>query len=159
MVARMDDAAAMAKLRASLKVADSAAKRAVTKTFNGAAEPFKAEFASGARSDLPKRGGFAEIVATAKISVRRRLGGKNPSLWLIATRAKVGGKIDLRSVNRGRLRHPVRQRKAEMAAGRTVWVSQEIPAGFFDDVCTKAGEETTTRMRLALQQSVAEVSD
>ena len=158
MVLRVDDAAAMAKLRASLKDADRKAKTAVTKTFNAVPEQtFRPALKDATYAKIPKRGGLAEIVATSKINVVRRFGGSRPSMLLKLTRAIQGGTIDLRSINRGRLRHPVRQRKAEMGSGRQVWVSQEIPAGFFDDATDAAGAETTRAMRLALHQAAADV--
>ena len=153
MVARIDDAAAMAKLRASLKAADKEAKKAVARTLGApeTVEKFREAVDDAAHAKLPRRGGLADVIGSSKISVTRRLSGNRPGIFLKLTRRIKGGTIDLPRINKGRLRRPT--------FGHRPWKTQDVPAGFFDDACDEAGEETTRRMREALHRAVAQISD
>jgi SpoVK/Ycf46/Vps4 family AAA+-type ATPase len=101
-------------------------------------KPIKAELSASALAQLPKRGGLADLIAKAKVRVATRLSGRNVGVSFVGRWTG----HDLASVNRGRLRHPIRQRAAERERGRKpIWVSQEIPAGYWDKVFDGPGAD------------------
>lgn len=74
---------------------------------------------------LPDR--YARVLAKdLRINARRRAFGRNPALYLIGTAKGRGGKTrDVRSLNRGRLRHP-------LFGNRGFWYNQRIKPHWWD---------------------------
>lgn len=108
-----------------------------------AAKPTKGKVLASARSSLPSSGGLAALVAASKVSTRTRATGKNPRVTIEARNGH-----DVRSMNAGRLRHPV--------FGTRAWVTQSIPAGWFsdpieDEAPAMRREIETTMRRVATQ--------
>jgi hypothetical protein len=95
-----------------------------------------------ARSELPARGGLAALVAGSSFGVRTRLTGAGAGVRIQGT-----GRIGLASLNKGRLRHPV-------FGNRDVWVSQQVPEGWFD----RPIEEDIPHIRAAVDRAMSDVS-
>lgn len=95
-----------------------------------AAVPIRRELKRSALGNLPYRGGLAdEVVAGMKFRTRVSV-GKNPSLRIVAS---LPGH-DLRSMNRGRIRHPV-------YGNRKVWANTDTKAGWWEDGGTLGGQD------------------
>lgn len=94
-------------------------RRELFKGLNRAAAPLKAVAQDSAQRGLPRRGGLAARVAGAKYAVRTRGSGRNVGVQIVAS-----GGANLRSLDRGFVRHPV-------FGNRAVWVTQAITPGWF----------------------------
>lgn len=70
---------------------------------------------------LPSSGGLASLVSKSRIGTRTRLSANRVGVQIKGT-----GKVSLSSINAGQLRHPV-------FGNRNAFVSQSVPAGFFDE--------------------------
>ena len=104
-------------------------RREILRSGRAMGKPIKAELAESALAMLPHRGGLDALIAKAKVRVSTRLSGRNVGVSFIGRWTG----HDLASINRGRLRHPIRQRHAE-AGRQRIWVSQTIPSGYWDKV-------------------------
>ena len=122
-------------LRKELRAAgDKAAVSALRKGLNSALKPIQVEVNKQADKVLPAGGGLAKRVTTARWTTKVR-GGRRPAVKgemsqrkkgkSRVTRRSVKGRLDLRSLNAGRLRHPV-------YGNRRAWVSQRVSKGWFD---------------------------
>lgn len=110
---------------------DKGLRRDLLRGINRALKPAKAKVKAAALRELPQGGGLNRVVASSRIGSRTRTAGRNPAVFL--TGKKSGH--DLRSIDRGRLRHPV--------FGRPPWVNQEVKPGWWSQ--TLAGEVPTIR--------------
>ena len=108
---------------------DKNLRRELLRGMNRATKPAKQAVKEAALRELPARGGLNRVIASARVSTRTRAGGRNPAVFLTGTKSG----HDLRSINRGRLRHPV--------FGNDWWVSQTIPAGWWSRTLTEQGPE------------------
>lgn len=120
------------RLGRDLKAAgDKDLRKELLKAGRETGKPIKAEIASSALAMLPRRGGLAALIAGAKIRVSTRLTGRNVGVSIIG---KWSGH-DLKAVDEGKIRHPIRQRKVEKERGRKpLWVSQQITPGYWTKV-------------------------
>lgn len=98
---------------------DQDLRKELYRGINRATTPLKNAAKDAARSELPKRGGLNEFVASARLSTSSR-GGNNPGVRITARKAG----HDVRAIDRGRVRHPV-------FGNRGVWVNQQIKPGWF----------------------------
>lgn len=96
-------------------------RKELFKAIQRATRPLKDDVKQAALRDLPRRGGLNRAVASSKITTRTRTGGRNVGVRIVAAGKTVR---DLRSLDRGRLRHPV-------FGNREVWVNQAIRPGWF----------------------------
>lgn len=110
---------------------DKELRRELLRGINRALKPAKAEVQRAALADLPKRGGLNQLVASSKIGSRTRTAGRDPAVFLTGTKSG----HDLRSIDRGRLRHPV--------FGTDTWVDQDIKPGWWSQ--TLAGQVPSIR--------------
>lgn len=118
-------AVAAAMDRAAEDVADG-----VRRVVREVPEALQRTFPDAARAKMPRRGGLADIVARADLTVEP--GGSDDRPQVIATARGRG--ISLGPLNDGDLRHPVYGR----TRGR--WVSQRVPAGMWQDACDAAAQ-------------------
>ncbi len=146
--------AAVAK--AVTDAADRTLRRELLRGLRKAADPAAAAVPVSALHTLPKRGGLATYVASGKVTVRTRLAGRSPGVRIADVRTKTGGKVALIKIDEGKVRHPVRQRKAEKARGRKpIWVSQNVTPGFF----TKPMQAAAPLARRELKKVLDETAD
>lgn len=118
-----DDLARVA--RALKDAGDKDLRRELLRGINRALKPAKQAVKDAARSQLPQRGGLAAEVAASRISSSTRTSGRSPG---VRVTGKKSGR-DLRSIDRGRLRHPT--------FGRAPWVNQAVKPGFFSETLTE----------------------
>lgn len=111
-----------------------------------AAKPLKAVAQEAARSELPKKGGLNEFVASGKWSVRTRSGGRNPGVTVVGKKSG----HDVAAINRGRLRHPV-------FGHRAVWVTQTIRPNLITDALAKRAPDVRGELVKVLDRIADEV--
>ena len=94
-----------------------------------AAQGLRVDIIESARRVLPKAGGMADLVSAQPIYIRSKTNSKKDfSVFVIQTWKG----HDLRSLNNGRLRHPVFGRRENTAD----WQNQKITPGYFTDAIT-----------------------
>lgn len=94
-------------------------------------KPTISDIRASARSRLPHGGGLADTVARASIGTRTRLSGKSVGVEIKGTSWRLR---NLRSINAGRLRHP-------LFGNREHFFVQPVEPGFFDEPIEKRGDE------------------
>lgn len=140
------DTEKLARLSAVLKrVGDQQLRRELYRGIQRATVPMKAAARASALQRLPKRGGLAGKVASSKLSTRTR-GGRNPSVRIVAS-----GGVDLRSMDRGRLRHPV-------FGNRRVWVNQSVAARWFTDPMRATAPAARTEIAGVLDRVAVDIA-
>jgi hypothetical protein len=108
-------------------VGDGALKEQIYEKVEEAAKEIKSKINDSARNKLPKGGGLNEWIANAPVFIRTK-SGLHHDIAVFIIQTKQGH--DLRSINRGRLRHLVFGRPDS-------WVDQKIEPGYFDDPIKK----------------------
>ena len=125
---RVTDAESFGRFARDLRTAGRKdLRREMFKGIQRAAKPLKAAAPQAALDELPARGGLAARVAASKWSVRTRA-GRDPGI-----RVTGSSDLDLRSLNRGRLRH--------LTFGHRPWENQAVPVGWFDRKMTEAADK------------------
>lgn len=88
---------------------------------NRTVKPLTASVKASTPQFLPAR--YATVLAAdLRVRPRRRTGGRNPAIYLMGTAKK----RDIRSLNRGRLRHP-------LYGNRGHWYDQQIKPRWWDE--------------------------
>ena len=141
-----DGARQLRMLARDLDRAGKELRRELPKALRDAARPMTEAIVKEALETLPKRGGFAEYIAKASITVSTRTGVSSASVRLVGRKRKAGSEpqVDLPAVNRGRLRHPT--------YGHSPWVTQMVPPGFWDRGVARSAAEVDKRMQEALDR-------
>ena len=110
---------------------------------NRAAKPARAAVKESILSELPRRGGLADLIASdTKVTFNKRGLGRNPSIRITSKSPH-----EIRKLNQGILRHP-------LFGNRKVWQSQKIPAGAFTDPI----EKLAPQMRVEMEQVIRTVA-
>lgn len=104
---------------------DKDVQRELHRSLNRATKPMRATAKRRAEEILPHRGGLARRVASARMQTRLRTKGNETQVSVRAT-----SQLSLRSIDRGRLRHPV-------FGNRNVWVNQPVTRGWWTDSMKK----------------------
>jgi hypothetical protein len=94
------------------------------------------------RTRMPQRGGLAALAAGSTFSDQSLTGGDGVGL-----RIQGEGRVNLTSLNKGQLSHPV-------FGNREAWVDQQVPAGSFDEPIT----EDLPRIRSSVDQALSDLS-
>jgi len=130
--------------RALKQFGDKGLSREVYRGLNRATIPLREDARRSAASRLPQRGGLAQRVAKSKMTTRRRA-GRNPG---ISIQAK--GMTQLRSMDRGSVRHPV--------FGRGPWVTQRITPGWFTEPMEAGAPEVRRELLRVLDEAARELA-
>ena len=88
-----------------------------------AGKPARAAVVAAAREVLPKRGGVNDFIADALKTRISTLANRSNDAAIRLTASRKG--TDLRSINRGRLRHPV-------FGNRKAWSDTKVPKGWVE---------------------------
>lgn len=111
--------------RALRKAGDKDLRTALYRGINSSVKPLTETVKRRTPEYLPRRYA-AELAKTLKVKVKRR-GGRDPSIRLMGqSKTKLGKERDLRSLNRGRLRHP-------LYGNRRYWYDQKVTPNWWDD--------------------------
>lgn len=85
-----------------------------------------------ALNTLPKTGGLNKWTSRTRITARVTVGSSRIQVRLTGSRNSLNGASDIRSLDRGRIRHPSWGRR-----GRGQWHTQLVTPGFFSDPATE----------------------
>lgn len=120
-------------------------KRELNKAIDEAAQRLIEEVHSAEESELPKRGGLAELVAGQRIRVAKTGTG----IRLVQAGRTVKA---LKSMDAGNLRHPV-------YGNRKVWVSQQIKPGWWSKTLSSSKSTAAVRARImrAMHEAAAKI--
>lgn len=91
---------------------------------------------------LPKAGGLNDLVGDIEVKTQILAGQKTAGVRVVQRSAG----HDLKSLNRGRLRHPT-------WGHRDRWVDQEIPAGWWEAALEKYGAAVLIHVELAMAEA------
>lgn len=158
-------AAELAALTRRLKEAgDKGLSRELTKGVNTALTPLrKTQLPASALETLPRRGGYAAIVAKSKFRVSRKNSARAPGLRLTAKNI-----YNLYRVDKGSLRHPIFSRKSRKIAGVKVkyrsqqrvlnkWVNQPVTPGWFTNPTQKAAPSIQAELNKAMHNVIRQI--
>lgn len=128
----------LAAVAARLKAAGAGGlRKELLATIRRSARAAIPDVRESAASTLPSGGGLADLIAKSKIGVRTRLTGS------IGVQIRGDSPHSLRSLNRGRLRHPV-------FGNREAWVTQQVKPGWFTDPLQKRAPAIQRDIRQAM---------
>jgi hypothetical protein len=129
------------------EAADKELNKAVGKALREVAKPMGERVVRAGADRMPRRGGMAALVSAARVGVRFSK-GRNPGVQL---QLSDKSKHDLRSLDRGILRHPV-------FGDRQVWRSQKVPADAFSDEFAKEAPDAAQAALKAMQKVADDIS-
>jgi hypothetical protein len=104
----------------------------MAREIRGAVPPIRSAIKASALTNLPHRGGLNVWVSKMKVNAQIRRGAQNAGVSLKGSKAKRGKKHDMRSLNRGFIRHP-------LWGNRDYWYSQTVSPRFMTDAVTDEG--------------------
>lgn len=121
--------------------------------------PVRRRIKATAISTLPSSGGLGTWVAGTKITATVKLEGKRAAVRLRGGRnsvadlrgGKSGTRSDIRSIDRGRVRHPFWGRRF-----RGQWRTQSVTPGFFTKTAAEA-PEWATAINAAVARATAQI--
>lgn len=119
-------------------------KNELVRTLKAETKPLRADIKKSGLDNLPQRGGLNRWASSTLPSATVRDSGSRVGVRI--RKAKKGH--DIRSLNRGRLRHPV-------FGHRDRWVQQDITPGFFD----KPIPEHEDALRERLLEAIRAIAD
>lgn len=141
-----EDLAALSK---ALKAAEERGlRRELYRGLQRAVKPMQAAARQNA-GRLPKRGGYAARVATAKMSAKTRA-GRDPSIRVRAS-SRAGRQVDLYAADSGLIRH--------MVFGQADnWVWQRVNAGWWTDAVNETAPQARRQIEAALDDVAAQLN-
>lgn len=104
---------------ATKQLGDGALRKKLLGGIQRAARPLKTAAATSAATRLPRAGGLNTRVAASRFTTRTRSTPRSAGVTIVASKD-----LDLRSLDRGRVRHPV-------FGNRSAWVNQQVTPGWF----------------------------
>lgn len=104
------------------ELGDGKLRRELTKAIRDATKPAKAAVKESALSRLPKRGGFAALVASSRVTNVTKTGSRSAGVQIKAVNAG----DNIRSTDAGNVRHPV-------FGSRATWIHQSVKPGWFSE--------------------------
>lgn len=111
-------------------------------------KPAKAHVVAAIEAKMPKRGGYAGILARAvRVRVATDTGFTTAGVTLKTFADGQSRRRDVPALNRGILRKKVFGRPNR-------WVTQRVPAGFWDDAMDKTSADAQRRVREVLDQTI-----
>lgn len=117
-------------------------RKRILRSMRAETKPVIPEIRENASTQLPRRGGLADLIAHSRMGVRTRLSSRSVGVRVVATSPH-----DIRSLNAGRLRHPV-------FGDEDTWVQQSVDPGWFD----KPLQKRAPGIRRAITQALDETA-
>jgi hypothetical protein len=132
--------------RALREVGDKELQRELYRGLNRAVKPLTADVKQSTGQYLPAR--YArELSRDLKVTSRRRVSAGNPALYLLG-----GAKNrDVRSLNRGRLRHP-------LYGNRLHWYNQRVTPGWWSQVLAQGAPQVRDELERTLDELARKVA-
>jgi hypothetical protein len=111
-------------------------------------KPAKAAVVAAVEAKMPKKGGYANLLARAvRVKVATDTGLTTAGVTLKTYADGQSRRRDVPSLNRGRLRKKV-------FGNPNRWVSQSVPPGFWDDAMDTTSDVAQVRVREVLDQTI-----
>lgn len=142
----------IARAARTLRAADKTQRREFYRAIQRGTKEVHADMQSAARTDLPQRGGLAAAVAASRFSTRTRTGPNTAGVRIVVAGKKVR---DVRSINRGRVRHPVHPTGPRST---WTWVNQAIEPGVFDRPFLAAAPQVRRDLIEAMETVVKDIA-
>lgn len=118
--------------------------------FAALAKPAKAAVVAQVEAKMPKRGGYAAVLARAiRVRVATDTGFTTAGVAIKTYADGQSRRRDVPALNRGVLRKKV--------FGRQVWVTQRVPAGFWDDAMDTTSDVAQQRAREVLDKTIERI--
>jgi hypothetical protein len=143
---RVGGADELNRLARRLKGGDKALRKELYSGLQRATKPIRADVQRSLATRLPERGGLAQKMSKARVSSKVRTANRNTRLTIQVSSPR-GEDLDVRAMDRGRLRHPVFGRRGK-------WVTQIIPPGAVSEPL-EAGADHARREATAAMARVA----
>lgn len=131
------------KVARALKDADRTIRLEYTRTLRAIAKPLAQSVLEDGAAKLPKRGGLADRVAGATVSV-------SATQMRAVASLKTDEGYDLRAMERGKLRHPT--------YGHKPWVQQAIPSRVFGEAFDERAPAARAAMLAAGDQALRKIA-
>lgn len=142
-----DPQAQLRKLAKDLKDAgEKDLRKALYRNLTLAARPLLEDAKREGGATTPHSGGAADRLLAAKFSARALLGMRNPGVKLRAIDSS-GKSIDLRSLDRGRLRHP-------LFGNREHWYNTAVTPGWWSRPMNAGKAQAERAVKLAIDEMV-----
>lgn len=110
--------------------------------------PAKKSVKESALKKLPRRGGYAALMAkTLRVRVNSDLSLTGAGVTIVTYADGKGTRRDIPTINKGILRHPVHGHR------RRKWVAQKIASGFWDDAMDKTSDAAYEQVRSVLDET------
>lgn len=139
---------ALADVARSARLAGDSFLPEMKKGLNKIGPPAKKAVIAAAGAKLPHRGGYAGVLARAiRLRVKVDTGYTTAGVTLVTHAAGQRQRRDIPAINNGRLRRKV--------FGHTKrWVTQRVPAGFWDDAMDAVSEDAHARVVAVLDETI-----
>lgn len=109
--------------------------------------PAKKAVQESAATKLPRAGGYAAVLSRAlRLRVRTDTGYTTAGVTLVTYAAGQQQRRDIPAINQGRLRRKVWGHSSR-------WVTQRVPAEFWDDAMDKTSEDAHARVVAVLDET------
>lgn len=140
------DARDFGRLAAACRSADRDVQKAMRKALRETAKPLGVTVIHAGSASMPLRGGLRSKLAGGKVGLLASFGA-NPKVTL-----KLGARpgIGLKTLNEGKLRHPV--------YGRGPWVSQHVPAGTYTEAFQAAAPTVRRHAESAMNEVLNDIA-
>lgn len=109
--------------------------KAMQQGVRAAAPAVRAKIRAAAEGTLPHGGGLNQWVAKIRINTQVRVSGRSAGVKLIGGRNSAGGRSDMTSIDRGRVRAPTFGHRSKAA-----WHTVSVEPGFFTVTAAEANE-------------------
>lgn len=140
------------QVAATFKGGDKVLRREVGKSLRSVAKPLGERVVRAAAESMPKRGGFAGLVADARIGIRFSA-SSSPSVQLLL---KDRSNHDLKALEAGILRHPVFMRGGDRKGA--TWRAQKVPSGRFTSAFNSEAPKAQREVMEAVQATLDEIA-
>ena len=128
--------------KALKQVGDRELRLELFRAIRTATKPTHQQIRDSARELLPSRGGLPELIAKSSLSTRTRLSGRQVGVRIVAS-----NRHDIRSLDKGRLRHP-------LYGDRDHWFQQTVREGWFSRPLFATGKA----VRLEVSEAASRVA-
>jgi hypothetical protein len=116
--------------------------------FSTLAKPAKAHVDAAIEAKMPKSGGYAGVLVKAtRVRIATDVGFTTAGVTIKTYADGQQRRRDVPSLNRGRLRKKV-------YGNPNVWVTQRVPAGFWDDAMDHTSDDAHARVREVLDETI-----
>lgn len=152
--------AEIALLKAKLGIIPGEMRKDLAAGTRKALRPLKKEISAAALAYLPKRGGYAPLMARAvKVATRVSASSEIRAYVTVSAKGKVEER-DVRRVNRGELRHKLFGKTHyinKFGERKSGWFTTTVRRGFVDDPVQEAGKRVASEAKSVVDKIADEL--